>query len=149
VDLGFNTISSFYSSTNVSKSVTSQCLPCSIYGCLTCRNEFKDNNINKVKCDKCLFGYRLFNYTCYSCKSGQYFNYTTKSCQNCNALNCSICNKDPSGCEECIAGFYWNGTQCLDINTNYYYSPSTMQSYFSFEIFNKSFPKSSTEILNN
>ena len=51
VDLSLNTIDSFFTSATVSQSVTSQCLPCSISGCLYCRNYYTDNNINKILCD--------------------------------------------------------------------------------------------------
>ena len=144
VDLGFSSASQFFSSASAT-SGSSQCLPCSIYGCKACRNEFNSNNINHVRCDACLFGYRLFNFTCFYCPDGTYFNFTNKACDRCTD-NCQICNADSTACEQCSPGYYWNGTVCVNIS-NYYLS--LYSSTFSFELLNKSLPLSSTEIIND
>lgn len=81
-------------SSNTSSTVT-QCLPCSIYNCQYCRSEFDSKGVFNVRCDKCLFGLKLYNHTCISCPSGQYFSLSERACLDCsstiaNIMYCSI-----------------------------------------------------------
>jgi hypothetical protein len=70
-------------SSNTSSTVT-QCLPCSIYNCQYCRSEFDSKGSFNVRCDKCLFGLKLYNHACMSCPSGQYFSLSERVCVDCS-----------------------------------------------------------------
>lgn len=74
----------------INSTVTS-CLPCSVYGCIYCRSEFDSRGIFSVRCDKCLFGYKLHNHTCVSCPWGTYFSLSQRVCLNCTISNCMYC----------------------------------------------------------
>lgn len=108
--------STFFAGIKVS---ISQCLPCSIYSCLSCRNQFNSNNINIVLCDKCLFGYALFNHTCYTCPSGSYFSPSTRKCAICAVSGCQYCNQDSNKCEQCAGNNFYNSTSnaCVSMST--------------------------------
>lgn len=96
VQLNSNSIQSFFATPSALSS--SKCLPCSIFGCLSCRSEFGKDGINQVRCDQCLFGYRLSNYTCFQCASGFYYSSVLKACTACSVINCQYCNNDESKC---------------------------------------------------
>jgi hypothetical protein len=112
VDLGLNPASSFFSLAAVSAAVSSKCLPCSLLGCLYCRTEFSDSGINPVRCEECLFGYVLFNQSCYICPSGTYFSLPTLSCSPCIA-NCQYCGSNPAACLQCSLNYWFNATSGL------------------------------------
>lgn len=147
VDLGLNSIFSFYNSTSISATTTSQCLPCTILGCYLCRNLFNDQSINQVVCDECLFGYTLYNYTCYLCPDGTYFNITNKACTSCSVTNCQYCPSNPN-CQQCLSGYYFNqtSTTCSSLTT---LLAAPLLNANTFEVLNKSLPGSSTYIINN
>ena len=75
VDLNLGSIYNFYNATT--QGAQAQCLPCSILGCLTCRNAFADDGTGQVLCDQCLFGYSLYNHSCYLCADGYFLNITS------------------------------------------------------------------------
>jgi hypothetical protein len=75
-----------------SGSAVTQCLPCSIYSCQYCRSEFDSQGTFNVRCDKCLFGFKLYNHTCLSCPQGQYFSLSERVCLNCNVSGSMYCN---------------------------------------------------------
>lgn len=147
VSLSSISISTFFSAQSLGSS--SKCLPCSIYGCLYCRMEFDSTGINHLRCDSCLFGYSLANYTCYSCPNSTYFDTNLKSCQKCSVINCQYCSNSPLSCDQCLGSYYYsaNSSTC-ELISNVLANNSLTQSNV-YEILNKSLPYSSVSIVND
>jgi hypothetical protein len=146
VDLNLGSIYSFYNTTT--QSAQSQCLPCSILGCFSCRNAFTEDGTGQVLCDSCLFGYKLYNHSCYLCAEGYYLNITTLQCDAC-LLNCQYCPDSPATCLQCLPGYYYNSTggSCENL-TLFLWAPALAESN-TFEVLNKSMPFSSRYIVND
>lgn len=127
--------------------MTSQCLPCSILGCLYCRNDFRSSNINSVRCDQCLFGYTLYNHTCYLCPNGFFLDIVSQNCSACMA-NCQFC-LGATTCTQCMPNFYYNTATAACANLTVFLVSPVLTSANVFEVLNRSLPLSSTYIVNN
>ena len=144
--------SSLYSISQVMSGVNtsvSSCLPCNIYGCYYCRSEYDTRGIFNVRCDQCLFSYKLHNHTCIKCSSGTYFSPTLKVCTPCAIQNCSYCNSNDVACDQCDGSLYFDKVTktCLDMTS--VLTSQTLSSNNAYEILNKSLTLSSTSIVND
>ena len=147
ISLNSNSVTTFFGSS--SSGSTSSCLPCSIYGCLSCRTEFDSTGINNIRCDTCLFGYRIFNYTCYLCPDGKYFDSTLRTCQNCVIIGCQYCSNNPLTCDQCLNNSYYSAPDSTCLPMSYVTGNNSLTQSNAYEILNKSMPYSSTLIVND